>query len=48
MRCPACAVQWQAVADYLDALGQQMERIPAATAAAEPGSELDEPAEMAA
>lgn len=43
-----CAVQWQAVADYLDALGQQMERIPAATAAAEPSSELDEPAEMAA
>jgi tRNA-dihydrouridine synthase B len=41
-------VQWQAVADYLDALGQQMERIPAATAAAEASSELDEPAEMAA
>jgi tRNA-dihydrouridine synthase B len=31
-----------------DALGQQMERIPAATAAAEASSELDEPAEMAA
>ncbi len=43
-----CAVQWQAVADYLDALGQQMDRIPAATAAAETGSELDEPAEMTA
>ena len=43
-----CAVQWQAVADYLDALGQQMERIPVATAAAEASSELDEPAEMAA
>ncbi|GAO71230.1 tRNA dihydrouridine synthase DusB [Comamonas sp. E6] len=43
-----CAVQWQAVADYLDALGQQMERIPAAMAAAEASSELDEPAEMAA
>jgi tRNA-dihydrouridine synthase B len=42
------AAQWQAVADYLDALGQQMERIPAATAAAEPSSGLDEPAEMAA
>lgn len=42
-----CAVQWQAVADYLDALGQQMERIPAATAAAE-SSELDEPAGMTA
>jgi len=26
-----CAVQWQAVADYLDALGQQMDRLPAAT-----------------
>lgn len=43
-----CAVQWQAVADYLQALGQQMERIPVATAAAEPSSELDEPAEMTA
>ncbi len=43
-----CAVQWKAVADYLDALGQQMDRIPAATAAAETGSELDEPAEMTA
>ena len=28
-----CATQWQAVADYLDALGQQMDRLPAATAA---------------
>ena len=26
-----CATQWQAVADYLDALGQQMDRLPAAT-----------------
>ena len=43
-----CAVQWQAVADYLDALGQQMERIPAVTAAAETSSELNEPAEMTA
>ena len=43
-----CAVQWQAVADYLEALGQQMDRIPAATAAAEDSSELDEPAEMTA
>ena len=25
-----CATQWQAVADYLDALGQQMDRLPAA------------------
>ena len=44
----ACAVLWQAVADYLEALGQQMDRIPAATAAAEDSSELDEPAEMTA
>jgi len=29
----AAATQWQAVADYLDALGQQMDRLPAATAA---------------
>ena len=28
----ACATQWQAVADYLEALGQQMDRLPAATA----------------
>ena len=28
-----CTTQWQAVADYLDALGQQMDRLPAATAA---------------
>ncbi|MCE1194424.1 MAG: tRNA dihydrouridine synthase DusB [Acidovorax sp.] len=28
-----CATQWQAVADYLDALAQQMDRLPAATAA---------------
>ena len=27
-----CATQWQAVADYLDALAQQMDRLPAATA----------------
>ena len=26
-----CTTQWQAVADYLDALGQQMDRLPAAT-----------------
>lgn len=26
-----CATQWQAVADYLDALGQQMDRLPPAT-----------------
>lgn len=26
-----CATQWQAVADYLDALGQKMDRLPAAT-----------------
>ncbi|QLA81246.1 tRNA dihydrouridine synthase DusB [Acidovorax sp. JMULE5] len=26
-----CATQWQAVADHLDALGQQMDRLPAAT-----------------
>ena len=26
-----CTTQWQAVADYLDALGQQMDRMPAAT-----------------
>lgn len=26
-----CATQWQAVADYLDALGQQMDRLPIAT-----------------
>ena len=26
-----CATQWQAVADYLDALGQQMDRLPHAT-----------------
>ena len=32
-----CATQWQAVADYLDALGQQMDRLPATTDAdAEP------------
>ncbi|QXZ09453.1 tRNA dihydrouridine synthase DusB [Comamonas sp. Y33R10-2] len=43
-----CAVQWQAVADYLEALGQQMDRIPAATAAAEDSSELEEPTEMTA
>ena len=28
-----CATQWQAVADYLDALAQQMDRLPPATAA---------------
>ena len=38
-----CAVQWQAVADYLDALAQQMDRIPAGTAAAQESSELEEP-----
>ena len=27
-----CATQWQAVADYLEALAQQMDRLPAATA----------------
>jgi len=27
-----CQTQWQAVADYLDALGQRMDRLPAATA----------------
>ena len=43
-----CAVQWQAVADYLDALAQQMERIPAVAAAAETSSELNEPVEMSA
>ena len=26
-----CTTQWQAVADHLDALGQQMDRLPAAT-----------------
>ena len=32
-----CTTQWQAVADYLDALGQQMDRLPATTDAdAEP------------
>ena len=43
-----CAVQWQAVADYLDALAQQMDRIPAATAAAQEDSALQEPAGMSA
>ena len=28
-----CTTQWQAVADYLDALGQQMDRLPAANTA---------------
>ncbi|HAU58380.1 MAG TPA: tRNA dihydrouridine synthase DusB, partial [Comamonadaceae bacterium] len=27
-----CQTQWQAVADYLDALGQRMDRLPATTA----------------
>ena len=43
-----CAVQWQAVADYLDALAQQMDRIPAATAADQEDSALQEPAGMSA
>jgi len=46
-----CAVQWQAVADYLDALGQQMDRLPMATVATAGGAtdaELDEPAGMTA
>ncbi|MDD2692934.1 MAG: tRNA dihydrouridine synthase DusB [Simplicispira sp.] len=39
-----CDAQWQAVADYLDALGDQMERLPAATGTTEPlQDETEEP-----
>ncbi len=41
-----CAVQWQAVADYLDALGAQMDRIPAAIDAGATSAEFGEPAGM--
>ncbi|MDD2544995.1 MAG: tRNA dihydrouridine synthase DusB [Burkholderiaceae bacterium] len=34
-----CAVQWQAVSDYLDALGEQMDRLPAAHSADLPAPE---------
>jgi tRNA-dihydrouridine synthase B len=43
-----CAVQWQAVADYLDALGAQMDRIPAATECGATSTDLAEPAGMTA
>ena len=39
-----CDAQWQAVAHYLDALGDQMERLPAATGTTEPlQDETEEP-----
>ncbi len=41
-----CAVQWQAVADYLDALGARMDRIPAAIDAGATSAEFGEPAGM--
>lgn len=40
-----CTTQWQAVADYLDALGQQMDRLPAA---ADVGADTEEQEGMAA
>ena len=40
-----CTTQWQAVADYLDALGQQMDRLPAATGL---DAEPEEPEGLAA
>ena len=43
-----CAQQWQAVADYLDALGVQMDRLPAATAQADSSQELQDTAGMTA
>ena len=41
-----CQTQWQAVADYLDALGAQMDRIPAAIDAGATSAEFAEPAGM--
>jgi tRNA-dihydrouridine synthase B len=38
------AAQWQAVADYLDALGQQMDRLPASAAVPVAGEGADAPA----
>ncbi|WP_280187772.1 tRNA dihydrouridine synthase DusB [Delftia sp. PS-11] len=43
-----CAVQWQAVADYLDALGSQMDRLPAAIGTGATGAGLAQPAGMTA
>ena len=37
-----CDAQWQAVAHYLDALGDQMERLPAATGTTEPLQDVTE------
>ncbi len=43
-----CAAQWQAVADYLDALGARMDRIPAVIGSGALGTGLAEPAGMTA
>ena len=43
-----CATQWQAVADYLDALAQQMDRFPAASALAADADPSEEQEGLAA